>query len=78
MGKGEQFFKGQVNEERCVGCLLCQFSCSLHAFGQHLPLGAYITVARAGSGGYRISFTEECDNCFLCITHCAYGCLEKI
>lgn len=74
---GKQTFRGRVNAGKCVGCLLCQLSCSLHTGDEFNISLSLIRVCRAPFGEeFNISFAEECDNCFLCVTHCTYGALE--
>jgi len=64
--------------ERCVGCLSCQFRCSLRATGKFNPLAARIKVEPVNGGvAYSISFTQQCDGCYLCVQHCPYGALIR-
>ena len=74
---GEQTFRGQVNAGKCVGCLLCQLSCSLHTGNEFSPAWSLIWINRRPVGEqFNISFADDCDNCFICVTHCTYGALE--
>ncbi|MBW1839734.1 MAG: 4Fe-4S binding protein [Deltaproteobacteria bacterium] len=69
-------FQGEVREEKCVGCLSCQFYCSFRLYNHFNPLKANIQIVRAEHPGYfHIHFTDKCDGCNLCAIHCEYGAL---
>ena len=66
-----------MNSGKCVGCLLCQLSCSLQTANEFNAGLSLIRIYRNPVGEqFNISFAENCDNCFVCVTHCTYGALE--
>ncbi len=72
MGK----FKIQVTTERCTGCLLCQLACSELYTRVFNPSAARIRVDVSGVD-CSIRFTEECNDCGICVDYCFYGALQK-
>ena len=68
-----------VTASRCTGCLVCELRCSLRFAKAFNPARAAIQVRRqAGSASeYEIRFTEECDNCGLCVRFCSYDALTQ-
>jgi len=65
-----------VDSANCAGCLLCALRCSFKEGGYN-PLLAEIKIERAGKSKFerKISFTDKCDNCELCIHICPCGVL---
>ena len=63
--------------ERCAGCLICELRCSLRLEKAFNPAKARIKIRRLAGADteYSISFTDECDNCGICVRHCPYGVL---
>ena len=62
-----------VVPEKCTGCRNCQLICSVEYTGSFNSLEAYINVEDVN--GHRISFTEDCTSCGLCVDYCVYGAL---
>ncbi|MCD6569757.1 MAG: hypothetical protein J7L53_03545 [Deltaproteobacteria bacterium] len=70
-------FKIEATPERCTGCLICQLVCSEIYTKRFNPSMARIKVDILGVDCL-ISFTEECNECGVCVDHCLYGALKKI
>lgn len=62
-----------INPERCTGCLNCQLICSLAFTKTFNPSRSRIIIDR--TNGNQIRFTEDCNECNLCVKHCVYGAL---
>ena len=63
--------------KRCVGCRLCQLICSFTYEKAYNPSKARIRIERLRAGS-AIGFTEECNNCGICVDYCMYDALEKV
>lgn len=79
MTKGKKGPPIEIYEERCVGCYICALRCSLRLEKAFNPAKARIKIRRLVNANteYSISFTEECDNCGICVRHCPYGALHQ-
>lgn len=68
-----------ANAARCTGCLICELRCSLRFEKVFNPSKARIRVRRlvGAENEYEISFSEDCDNCGLCVRYCPYGALSQ-
>ena len=68
-----------VNPEECRRCLLCQLACSAIQERSFNPAKAKIKIGltQRKEGKYLtpISFTDDCKNCGICVSHCYYGAL---
>ena len=66
-----------VHSSQCTGCLICELRCSFRFEQAFNPSKARIKILRANNGGdgFNILFTDECDNCGLCVRFCPYGAL---
>ena len=65
-----------ISTDNCTGCLRCQLACSeLHTEAFN-PAKAYIQVKLSGVD-CSIRFTEECDECGICVDNCFYGALRE-
>ena len=62
-----------INLERCTGCLNCQLICSLAFTKTFSPAQSRIIIDCAN--GREIHFTEDCNQCNLCVKYCVYGAL---
>ncbi len=62
-----------VEPEKCAGCLMCAYRCSLRYTGAFNPFKARIKINT--TEGNKIEFTEECTKCGLCAEYCLYGAL---
>jgi carbon-monoxide dehydrogenase iron sulfur subunit len=67
-------FKIEVAPGKCTGCLRCELACSELFTGAFNPSAARIRVVMRGSD-CDISFTDECTQCCVCVTHCFYDAL---
>ena len=69
----------EVHEEKCTGCLICELRCSLRLEKAFNPAKARITIRRlvGADNEYAIAFTEDCDNCGICVRHCPYETLSQ-
>jgi NAD-dependent dihydropyrimidine dehydrogenase PreA subunit len=69
-------FEIQIATERCTGCRLCQLACSELYTRAFNPSAARIQVDVSGAD-CSIRFTEECNECGVCVDYCFYGALQK-
>ena len=69
-------FQIETFSEKCAGCLRCQLACSELYTQAFNPSAARIRVEVFG-GDYAIHFTEDCNQCGICVEHCFYQALEK-
>lgn len=68
----------RVYPEKCSGCISCQLACSFAYHKAFNPLKAYIVINWTGDLEREISFTDECNNCGLCVKYCNYGALQEV
>ena len=69
--------KIQVIPEACSGCLMCQLACSFAFTKSFNPAQSRILIEEIDDiQPYRISFTDECNDCGVCVRYCFYGALE--
>jgi ferredoxin len=64
--------------EKCSGCMACQLACSFAYDKSFNPFKSRIIINWIGDIERQISFTEECNNCGLCVKYCHYGALEEV
>ena len=63
--------------EACSGCLMCQLACSFAWARAYNPAQSRILIEEVDdTGPFRIAFTDECNDCGLCVRYCFYGALE--
>ena len=67
----------QVYTESCTGCLRCQLACSDLYTKAFNPSTARIRVI-VSAADCSILFTEECNECGVCVDHCFHGALHKM
>jgi len=67
----------QVSTGRCTGCMRCQLACSDLYTKAFNPSTASIRVIVSGAD-CSILFTEECNECGVCVDHCFHGALQKM
>jgi len=71
----------QTNPEACRRCQICQLVCSLRCASSFNPAAARIMIGVTAKQGDRyvtdISFTDDCDECGLCVSYCHYGVLTR-
>ncbi len=65
-----------THPEKCAGCLSCQLICSFTSSRLFNPLKAAIQVDLTTGVINKITFTEDCTDCGVCVDYCHYGCLE--
>ena len=64
-----------INEKKCSGCLMCQLKCSYLFHKEFNPSKANIIID-ASNIFPKISFLEDCKECWECVKICLYGALE--
>ena len=70
-----------ADEHECRRCLTCQLVCSLsHEYvlnpsRSRIKIGE--TFEQGGDFITPIEFSDECDECGLCVTFCPYGSLSR-
>ncbi len=57
-----------VDEERCIGCGLCEEACAYRAIG---------TVLRKGSGPVAVVDHDACASCSACVSACPTGAISQ-
>jgi len=63
--------------EACSGCLMCQLACSSAWARAYNPSQSHILIEEVDDSGiFNIAFTDECNDCGLCVHYCVYGALE--
>ena len=67
----------KIDAARCAGCLTCELRCSLRFLKAFSIARAAIEIRRNvhSADEYRISFTDRCDSCGICVRYCGYGAL---
>ena len=73
----KRFKEIKVHPEKCSGCLSCQLACSLAYNKAFNPLKARIIINWIGDMEREISFTDNCNNCGICVQYCNFGALEE-
>ena len=68
-----------ADPEKCNGCLTCELRCSFFHEKAFNPSKAMIKIRRlvGQENEYEISFTDECDDCGVCVRYCPYGALRR-
>lgn len=83
MGLTYKSVKGRrilANDEKCNGCLMCQFRCSDRFEKTFNISNAAIKVDRFAKGATDlfIYFTDKCDACGICARYCPYDALTWV
>lgn len=74
MGGVKEITKIEVHPERCTRCFICQLVCS-YFFTRAFNLSESRIVIDWNNNKVKIDFTEECNECCLCVDPCVYGAL---
>ena len=69
----------KANAAVCTGCRICQLRCSLKLEKAFNPSKAKIQICRQVNRDteYAVFFTDECDNCGICVKYCPYEALTQ-
>jgi len=70
--------KIRINIEKCVGCRICQLTCSFLYDKSFNPNKARIKISEIYGLTPNIEFTDDCIQCGECANNCLYGALELI
>ena len=63
--------------EACRGCRICQLVCSFAWKRSYNPAQSRILIEdEDATKTVGITFTDECNDCGICVTYCFYGALE--
>jgi NAD-dependent dihydropyrimidine dehydrogenase PreA subunit len=66
------------HEEKCTGCLICQFTCSSIYEKKFVPAKAFIQIKNVYNLRPEMAILEDCNQCGQCVQHCLYGALEFV
>jgi formate dehydrogenase beta subunit len=68
----------RIEADKCAGCRTCQVRCSVINLGEFNPFKSFITITRDHAiRTTDLVFSDECQNCGLCIAVCNYGALTR-
>jgi Fe-S-cluster-containing dehydrogenase component len=69
--------KIQTIPEICSGCRICQLACSSAWARSYNPAQARILIDDTeATKPVSITFTDECNDCGICVKYCFYGALK--
>ena len=68
-----------VDMTKCNGCMTCAMRCCLRLDKFFDPLKARIKIQKVGKPetDYTVIFTDECDDCGICVRYCPYWALTR-
>jgi len=66
----------ETEPQKCTGCLRCKLICSFQHKKEFNLDQAYILIVENDQGIGKITFTDDCDMCGLCVQYCVYGALK--
>ena len=68
-----------ADASKCAGCMTCVLHCSFKLDGMFNLSAARIRIRRlvGQASEFDITFTDECDNCGICVRYCPYGALTR-
>ena len=69
-------FKFDIHPEKCVGCRICQLTCSFIYTKKYSHAHSRIKIKEIYGLYPKIEFTENCTNCGQCAKYCLYGAIE--
>ncbi len=79
--RGQSKWQIIADPAECRGCLTCQLVCSLRFYQTLSPAMSMIRIGKPvkQGAGYMtaVSFTDDCDQCGLCVKYCSYGALSR-
>jgi len=61
----------------CSGCLMCQLACSFAWTERFNPAHSRILIREISDNSYSIDFTDECNDCGICVSYCFYDALVQ-
>jgi ferredoxin len=66
-----------ADASKCAGCMICMLRCSFRLDKKFNLAASRIQIKRllGHAGEFEITFTDECDNCGICVRYCPYGAL---
>ena len=66
-----------ADASRCAGCMTCMLRCSFRLDKMFNLAASRIQIKRllGHTNEFEITFTDECDNCGICVRYCPYGAL---
>lgn len=70
--------KIDIHTEKCVGCRICQLTCSFFHYKCFNLSKSRIKIFDVYGLNPTITFTEECIQCGECAKNCLYGALVLI
>jgi anaerobic carbon-monoxide dehydrogenase iron sulfur subunit len=70
--------KINITAENCVGCRICQLTCSFLYTKTFNPSKARINISEVYGLVPIIEFSDDCVYCGECANNCLYGALELI
>ena len=69
--------KIQTIPEMCSGCRMCQLACTMAWTRSYNPAQSRILIDDVdATKPVNITFTDECDDCGICVRYCFYGALK--
>jgi len=69
--------KIQTIPEMCSGCRMCQLACTMAWTRSYNPAQSRILIDDVdATKPVNITFTDECNDCGICVRYCFYGALK--
>ena len=65
--------------KKCIGCLHCQMACSFLKHREFNPSKSYVQPQyNRFNRVAKLVFTQDCDECGVCVRRCPPGAIELI